>query len=65
MERLRRATWPVGWDHDRGGVFSGREQRELSRYNGATGMSDMAGYAARSSGRSSAAGAAEIQSNSK
>jgi hypothetical protein len=21
------ATWPEGWDHDQGGVFSGRAQR--------------------------------------
>ena len=41
MERLGRATWPVT---PRG---SGRAQRELPRYNGATGASDMAGYAAR------------------
>jgi len=47
MERLGRATWPVGRAHDLGGVFSGRAQRELPRYNGATGASDMAGYAAR------------------
>jgi hypothetical protein len=28
MERLGRATWPEGWDHDLGGVFNGRAQRE-------------------------------------
>jgi hypothetical protein len=33
MERLGRATWPEGWDHDPGGVFNGRAQRELARYN--------------------------------
>jgi len=32
MERLGRVTWPVGRDHDLGGVFSGRAQRELPRY---------------------------------
>ena len=32
MEREGRATWPVGWGHDLGGVFSGRERRELPRY---------------------------------
>jgi hypothetical protein len=36
-----------GWDHDPGGVFSGRVRREVPRYNGAKGMSDMAGEAAR------------------
>jgi hypothetical protein len=37
----------VGWDRDPGGVFSGRALRAQSRYNGANGVSDMAGKAAR------------------
>jgi hypothetical protein len=37
------SEWPVGRAHDLGGVFSGRVRREQPRYNGATGMSDMAG----------------------
>ena len=40
MELLGKAIWPVGRAHDLGGVFSGRAQRELPRYNGANGMSD-------------------------
>jgi hypothetical protein len=38
MESMGSATWPEGWDHDLGGVFNGRE---LPRYNGANGMSDI------------------------
>jgi hypothetical protein len=34
-----------GWDHDLEGVFSGRAQRELSRYNVA-GADDMDGNTA-------------------
>jgi hypothetical protein len=30
MERLGTATWPEGWDHDPGEVFSGRALREAS-----------------------------------
>ncbi len=40
-----------GWDHDLGGVLSGRALREQPRYNGAIGMSDMAGKAATVRGR--------------
>jgi len=36
-----------GWDHDGGGVFSGRAERERARYNGANGLSDIEGKAAR------------------
>jgi hypothetical protein len=37
----------VGWDHDPGGVFSGRALRAQPRYNGANGMSDMEGKVTR------------------
>ena len=30
MELMGSATWPVGWDHDLGGVFSGRAMREAA-----------------------------------
>jgi hypothetical protein len=30
-------SWPVGWDRDLGGVFSGRGLRAQPRYNGASG----------------------------
>ncbi len=35
MERKGRATWPVGWDHDLGGVFSGGAQWALPTYKSA------------------------------
>ena len=34
IERLGRATWPVGGDHDPGGVFSGRVLRETADIQG-------------------------------
>ena len=33
-QEVTRVLRPVGWDHDLRGVFSGRAQRELPRYNG-------------------------------
>jgi hypothetical protein len=34
---MGRATWPVGWDRDPGGVFSGRALRAQPRDNGTNG----------------------------
>ena len=40
MERLGRATWQKGWDHDLGGVFNGRAQREAAEIQILRGLDD-------------------------